>query len=90
MLNDVIAATPLPNYQLQVTFDDGVTGIVDLAKLITFTGVFEPLQDPLVFNQVFVNPDLGTVTWPSGADLDPIVLYCTVTGRSLPLAAGVE
>jgi hypothetical protein len=36
---------------------------------------FEPLSDPTFFAQVRVDEDLGTITWPNGADLDPLVLH---------------
>jgi hypothetical protein len=35
----------------------------------------EPLQDPAYFGQVRVDPELGTVVWPNGYDLDPDVLH---------------
>jgi Protein of unknown function (DUF2442) len=35
----------------------------------------EPLQDPAYFRQVSVDPELGTVVWPNGYDLDPDVLH---------------
>ena len=35
----------------------------------------EPLQDPAYFRQVHVDPELGTVVWPNGYDLDPDVLH---------------
>jgi hypothetical protein len=37
--------------------------------------VFEPLADPDFFAQVRVDNELGTVVWPNGADLDPLVLH---------------
>lgn len=37
--------------------------------------VFEPLRDPELFAQVEVDGESGTVTWPTGADLDPVVIY---------------
>lgn len=37
--------------------------------------VFEPLRDPELFAQARVDRESGTVTWPTGADLDPIVVY---------------
>ncbi|MFM7192421.1 MAG: DUF2442 domain-containing protein [Microcystaceae cyanobacterium] len=43
-----------------------------------FTGVFEPLKNPEYFAQVKVNPELGTIQWPNGADLDPDVLYAAL------------
>lgn len=74
----------LDGYQLYLTFEDGIQGIVDIAQLTEFTGVFEPLADSAYFAQVAVNPDLGTIYWPNGADLDPDVLYSLVTGQPLP------
>lgn len=81
MLKDIIAARPLDNYRLHLRFEDGTEGTVDLAHTLHFGGVFEPLKDPAFFAQVRVDPELGTVTWPNGADLDPDVLYAEVTGN---------
>ncbi len=36
------------------------------------------------FVAVAVHPELGTVCWPGGADLDPNLLYARVTGAALP------
>jgi hypothetical protein len=79
MLKDIISATALGDYRLQLRFEDGVEGVVDLAKRVSFRGVFEPLRDTSYFAQVRVNPELGTVVWPNGADLNPDVLYEEVT-----------
>jgi hypothetical protein len=84
MLRDVISVEPLANYELRVTFDDGVQGVVDVAQMVRFTGVFEPLGERATFAQVRVHPELGTVCWPNGADLDSDVLYAKVTGKAIP------
>ena len=84
MLKDIIGVKPLRNYRLQIEFEDGVHGIIHVAKLIEFTGIFAPLSNPGYFDQVRVNPELGTVTWPNEADLDPDVLYSYLTGEPLP------
>jgi hypothetical protein len=86
MLRDVTSVSPLGGYRLGLEFDDGTSGEVDLATVIDFTGVFEPLRDPEYFARVAVNEDLGTIYWPNGADLDPNVLYSRVTGE--PIEAG--
>ncbi len=32
-------------------------------------------KDDSLFAQVAVDPELGTITWPNGVDLDPDVLH---------------
>ena len=86
MLQDVTNVECLADYQLRLRFEDGVEGIVDVSELVAFTGVFAPLKDQMYFAQVRVNPEIGTVCWPSGADLDPDVLYAAITGEAIDVA----
>jgi len=58
---------------LEVRFNDGLSGAVDLSGRL-FGTVFEPLKDPDVFAQVTVD-EFGAVCWPNGADLAPDALY---------------
>jgi hypothetical protein len=85
MLKDIVAVEPLDCYRLLLRFEDGIEGIVDLSKHLSFNGVFLPLRDPAYFANVRVDPQAGTVVWPNGADLDPDVLYATVTGQPIVL-----
>ncbi|MEZ4517282.1 MAG: DUF2442 domain-containing protein [Chloroflexota bacterium] len=84
MLKDITNATPLPNHRLHLTFEDGVSGEVNVADLVSWSGVFAPLAQQSFFDQVQVDAELGTVVWPNGADLDPDVLYALVSGEPLP------
>jgi len=84
MLIDVLEAKPLGGHRLRLRFDNAVEGEIDLKPLLDFQGVFEPLRDPHYFAQVRVNPELGTICWPNGADWDPVTLYCHMTGVPLP------
>jgi glycine/D-amino acid oxidase-like deaminating enzyme len=34
-----------------------------------------PLRDESLFRQVAVDPEVGAITWPNGADMDPSILY---------------
>ena len=73
---------------LRVTFDDGAEGEIDLAKRLRFRGVFARMKDPAFVAQVRVDADGGTIAWPNGADIDPVVLYHYVTGKPMPDWAG--
>jgi len=75
LLKDIGFAKAPGDYSLQLRFEDGVEGVVDLAQRISFRGVFAPLRDTAYFPRVRVDSELGTVVWPNGADLDPDVLY---------------
>ena len=83
MLQDIVAAKTLGDYRLQLRFEDGTEGVVDLASQLSFNGIFEPLRDTAYFSRFRVDPELGTLTWPNGADLDPDVLYGRITGKTL-------
>ena len=67
----VKAMSILPDYRLAVTFQDGTNGIVDFSSVLTARecGIFEARRDKACFDQARL--ELGVVTWPNGADMDP-------------------
>ncbi|MFA7236778.1 MAG: DUF2442 domain-containing protein [Phycisphaeraceae bacterium] len=83
MLKDIVQVTPVGDYRLRLRFEDGVEGVVDIARLVGFDGVFAALRDLTKFQQVRVNEELGTIVWPNGADLDASVLYAHITDQTL-------
>lgn len=75
MLADVTYVKYLHDYKLYLEFDDGSAGEVNLADCVGDAGMFLPLADTGFFCQVKVDPVLGTVCWPNGADIAPEFLY---------------
>jgi hypothetical protein len=71
----VRALSVLAGWQLAVTFNDGLQGLVELSDLVhgAAAGVFEPLRDPAFFALAYL--EYGAVTWPNGADLSPSAMY---------------
>lgn len=88
-MKDVTRVEYLDGYGLRLSFEDGAEGIVDVSERIEFVGVFSALEDVAYFAQVRVDPDLGTVCWPNGADLDPDMLYSAITGEPIDIAEPV-
>jgi len=75
----------LDAYCLELTFSDGVRGVVDLSKrILGRAGVFLPLEAPQFFRQVRVDPELGSIVWPNEADFCPDLLYRWVMGEPVP------
>lgn len=84
MLTDIVEVRPMDGYQLHLRFEDGVEGVIDLKELVSFEGVFAALRQRSFFEEGHVNPELGAICWPNGADLDPDVLYARLSGRPIP------
>lgn len=85
MMVDIAEVRALGGHRVYIRFEDGVSGVVDVADVIAFEGVFASLQDPIRFAEVRVHPELRTLCWPNGPDLDPDVLYARVSGRPIRL-----
>jgi hypothetical protein len=69
----VRSVKPLQGFRALVTFDDNTEREVDLEPYL-HGPVFEPIRnDPAVFRSMTITG--GVIAWPSGADIDPDVLY---------------
>ena len=73
-METVAAVRVTGDYSLELFFSDGTSREVDLEPEL-YGELFEPLRDPAFFAQVAVDEELGTVTWPNGADFSPEFLY---------------
>jgi hypothetical protein len=79
------AVRHLGDYRLELVFTDGTTGPLDFrARVVGRGGVFKPLEDVEFFKQVMVDSEAGTLVWPNDVDLCPDMLYCAVTGKTIP------
>ena len=70
----ITEAKYLNDYKVELKFNDGKKGVVDLESELYGT-VFEPLKDKKIFASVVLDKDLDTITWENGADLAPEFLY---------------
>ena len=72
LLLHVVSVEYLDNYQLKLTFNNGIERIVDLEQEL-YGEIFEPLKDKSLFQKVFVTS--RTIEWPNGADFAPEFLF---------------
>ncbi len=61
-------------YTLRERFDDDSEQVINFRPILA-GGLFWPLRDLSVFNQVRVDPEVHTLVWPNGADFDPAALH---------------
>ena len=84
MYHDVVHIKCLDNFRLEITFDDGKSGILDCKLLIQKGGVFSVLRDPEVFSKAEIHKELGVITWNNEIDIAPETAYSLATGAPLP------
>ncbi len=76
------AVRPTGGTKVELEFTDGTVREVDLAPFLVGP-VFDPIRSsPDEFRRLAVDPELGTIVWPNGADIDPDVLYLGLTPAS--------
>jgi hypothetical protein len=74
------AVQPLPGFRIQLRYDDGVEGVVDLFDLAG-RGVFEAWNDSALFESVRLSPQ-GAIQWGSTIEVCPDAMYLRLTGKS--------
>ena len=74
MIPQLESAEYVAGHAIRFRFTDGTEGVVDLEEEL-WGEVFEPLKDRATFRSFRLDPELNTVTWPSGADLAPEFIY---------------
>ena len=78
-MRKVAKVKTLQGYRLELEFDDGMSGTVDLSDLVGKV-VFALWRDRRAFEQVRVGSS-GELAWGDQIDLCPDALYLKVTGK---------
>ena len=82
----IVSAKPLKAFRALLGFSDGTTREFDLELYLT-EPIFDSIRSsPEAFREISLDPELGTVVWPNGADLDPDVLYLGQTPAAWEIA----
>ncbi len=84
MYIDIVSARYVSDYRLELTFEDGKSGVVDFTRFISKGGIFGRLSDLDCFKSFQVNQELGIVTWNDEVGVAPEILYSEATGEPLP------
>jgi hypothetical protein len=85
MIKDIVFASYKGEYKIELTFEDGASGIVDFSKYLSRGGIFNKFRDIDFFKDFKINEDLGVLTWSDEIDIAPETLYADTTNSKLPL-----
>ncbi|MDR0843916.1 MAG: DUF2442 domain-containing protein [Tannerella sp.] len=72
MFLEVVNAVYLDSYRVSLSFNNGITKVVDLANELNGS-VYEPLRQLNYFRNFRIK--YNTLEWPNGADYAPEYLY---------------
>jgi hypothetical protein len=74
----VINVNALDDYKLQVAFDNGVSGTIDLKDFIK-KGIFSVLEDKSVFKKVY--PTGHSIAWNDDLEIDALTVYAEILNK---------
>ncbi len=77
---ELVDVKPLPSFRLELRYDDGAAGIVDLSHLVG-KGVFQAWRNTGIFEDVSIGPG-GEIRWNDTIELCPHALYLQLTGKT--------
>lgn len=66
-------------YKINVSFNDGVSGIVDLAYLIQ-KGIYKELKDPSLFANVYTTGE--AIAWSDELEIDALNIYAKIVNKN--------
>ena len=69
----------ISGYDIRVTFDDGISGIVHLNDLVE-KGIFKVLQDKDQFSKVYTTG--SSIAWSDELEIDANKIYLDITGKN--------
>jgi len=82
MYFNVVEALYIEEYKINLKFENGKTGVVNLAEYILQGEIFQPLQSLENFKNFTVT--YGTLTWNNGEiDIAPETLYEKATAEKI-------
>ncbi len=71
----------MEKYRIQLQFEDGVQGILELSDLAG-KEAFKQWDEDDNFSKVYINEESGAITWPGDLDIDTLTAWLMLKGLS--------
>ncbi|MEJ7780456.1 MAG: DUF2442 domain-containing protein [Daejeonella sp.] len=75
----VIKVMALPGYKIDVSFEDGVHGTINLKELVR-QGIFQELQNEITFSNVYTTG--YSIAWSDELEIDALAIYSELLNKS--------
>jgi hypothetical protein len=69
----------LQDYLVSITFDDGVTGIINFSDLVN-QGIFTALKDKELFSKIYTSG--YSISWSDQLEIDIAEVYSEISGKN--------
>lgn len=79
MFPHLISVEAVAKYILQLRYDDGIEGMIDLSHMVG-RGVFKVWNEGDTFFRVSIDSETNALVWSDMVDLDPDSLYLQLRG----------
>lgn len=73
-----IKVEALPDYNIEVNFEDGIKGVVDLKDLLQ-QGIFQVLKDRKEFSKVYTTG--YSIAWSEELEIDALTIYAELQNK---------
>ena len=80
---NITSARHVGAHRIELAFDSGESGVVDLADLVRKYAAAAPLLDVVEFAR-FRLDEWPTLVWDCGFDVSPETLHARATGKPVP------
>ncbi len=74
MISNPVEVKALDNYKIQIRFEDGISGQIDLSSL-NGKGIFKAWNDYKKFKSVYIDKETKSIAWDNNIKLDTENLY---------------
>ncbi len=76
-----ISVKALEKYRIQIGFEDGANGVLDLSEWAG-KDAFTSWDKDNNFSKVFISNESGTIAWPGDLDIDTLTAWLQIKGIS--------
>lgn len=74
----VVHVQALTKYDIAISFDDGVQGIINLDELVS-KGIFQTLKDEKLFSRVYTTG--YSIAWSEELEIDALAIYAELLNK---------